>query len=118
MICEHIELTMESTQPRDIAKSMLKFWLYQAERARQRYAACKNRLEAGKEANKQALEEWRNNEAIGFWHVPAMPFSEEEIERYESRLPALDSNLSEANAMAAYIINYVTDKAHPGEFSS
>lgn len=116
MICEHVQLTMESTQPRDISKAMLKFWLYQAEQAKRNYEACTGRLEAGKRANKQAAKDWRESDDVGLgFGGPPKPFSDHEIAHCERRDPILKQQLKEANAMAGYMINYITDAAHPEE---
>ena len=112
MICTHVELTLETTQPRDVAKSMLKFWLYQAEQARQQHCLGAHKIEACERANRLALEEWRNSDDGGGF-VPGLPFSESEIQGHKDRLPLLTTNLMEAKAMAGYMVNYITDKAHP-----
>lgn len=114
MICTHIELSVETTQPRDVAKAMLKFWTYQAEQARQGHSACVAQIEACERANRQAEQEWRNNDdGCGFGFGPELPFSEAEIQQHKDRLPKLEANLEEAVAMAGYMVNYITDKAHP-----
>lgn len=111
MICGHIELTIETTTPKDLAKAMLRFWQYQAEQARQYHAACKHRLEAGLMANERAKEEYRKNDDFGFG--PALPFSDAEIARCKGLIPGMEKNLEEANSMAGYMINYITERAHP-----
>jgi hypothetical protein len=114
MICTHIELTLETTQPRDVAKAMLKFWLYQAEEARQQHSLCAHKIVAYKRANRLAEQEWRDNDnGGGFGFGPSLPFSEGEIQRYKDSLPQLEAHLKEAKAMAGYMVNYITDKAHP-----
>jgi|GEM_PF-5454968 len=114
MKCTHVELTLETTQPRDVAKAMLKFWLYQAEEARQAHCSCISQIGACERANRQAEQEWQSNdEGVGFGFGPALPFSKAEIQHHKDRLPKLNANLKEANAMAAYMVNYITDKAHP-----
>jgi len=112
MNIKHITLTLETTEARDVAKAMLRFWLYQKELARQSHTACKGRLEAGLRANEQALAEWRASDDLGFGG-PKMPYSEAEIQQSETRLPACKKNMEEANAMAGYMINFITGKAHP-----
>lgn len=111
MICERIELRLESTDDRDVAKAMLKFWLYQAEQARQHHQAMSSKIDAALKANEEATEEWRKSDEFGFG--PHLPFTESWIERMKDRLPELKRNHEEATAMAGYIINYITDKAHP-----
>lgn len=111
MICEHIELRLESLDNRDVAKAMLKFWTYQHDQARQQYTAVACRLESAHRANEQAREEWRRSDELGFG--PTLPFSEGEIKGLESRMPALEKNLQEAKHMLGYIINFITDRAHP-----
>lgn len=113
MICEYIELTLESLDHRDVAKAMLKFWLYQAEQARQHYSAGSAKVKHADRANEEAREEWKRSDDFGFG--PHLPFPEAEINRMRSRLPSLKQNWEEAQAMAGYIINYITDKAHPAE---
>jgi len=114
MICTHIELTLETTQPRDVAKAMLKFWLYQAEQARQQHSVGFNKIEACERANRQAVQEWRNSDnGGGFGFGPKLPFSEADIQHHKDSLPLLETHLKEAKAMAGYMVNYITDKAHP-----
>ena len=115
MICTHIELTLETTQPRDVAKAMLKFWCYQAEQARQQHCIGAHKAEACKRANRQAEQEWRDSDdGAGFgFGGPALPYSESEIQQHKDRLPKLEADLKEAKAMAGYMVNYITDKAHP-----
>ena len=114
MICTHIELTLETTQPRDVAKAMMKFWLYQAEQARQQHSAGANKAEACERANRQAEQEWRDSgDGVGFGFGPLLPFSKSEIQGHKDRLPQLGAYLKEAKAMAGYMVNYITDKAHP-----
>lgn len=110
MICGHVELTMESLEPRDVAKAMLKFWLYQSEQARQQHSAAALKIEHANQANKEAKRQWDESDDFGFG--PVLPFDETDIKNLHSRLPALKQNLEEANAMAGYIINFITDKAH------
>ena len=111
MICEYIELRLESLDNRDLAKAMLKFWLYQAEQARQHHSACAAGLKHAELANEQATEEWRKSDEFGFG--PVLPFSNDYLERERNRLPVLKANHEEAKAMAGYVINFITDKAHP-----
>lgn len=114
MICTHIELTLETTQPRDVAKAMLKFWLYQAEQARQQHSAAVSKVEACERANKQVEQEWRDSDdGGGFGFGPQMPFSKQDIEYHRDQIPKLYTNWMEAKAMAGYMVNYITDKAHP-----
>ena len=114
MICTHIELTLETTQPRDVAKAMLKFWHYQAEQARQQHSAAVSKVEACGRANRQAEQEWRDSDlGGGFGFGPELPFSEQEIKHHKDKLPKLEAHLKEAKAMAGYMVNYITDKAHP-----
>jgi len=113
MICHHVELTMETTEPRDVAKAMLKFWLFQVEQARQQYSAASLKVEHAGRANKEARRQYDESDDFGFG--PVLPFSDSDIERLKDRLPALEKNLEEANAMAGYIVNFITDKAHEGE---
>ena len=115
MICNHVELTMQTTEPRDVAKAMIKFWLYQHEQAKIQYEACRGRLEGGKRANKAAAEAWaEDDECVGFGGPPK-PFSDNEIEVCERNLPRLKKYLVEAIAMAGYMVNYITEKAHENE---
>lgn len=114
MICEHITLTLDTLEPRDMAKAMLKFWLYQAEQARQAYSACFHKIRSCKDANDRATADWRDSDdGVGFGFGPSLPFTTTEIEREEQRLPLLKQNLDEANAMVGYMVNYITDRAHP-----
>ena len=114
MICTHVELTLETTQPRDVAKAMLKFWHYQAEQARQQHSVGFNKIEACERANRQAVQEWRNSDnGGGFGFGPKLPFSEADIQHHKDSLPLLETHLKEAKAMAGYMVNYITDKAHP-----
>lgn len=111
MICEYVELGLDSLDNRDIAKAMLRFWQYQAEQARQHCAAVRLQVEHAHAANNEAIEEWKQSDDLGF--DPRLPFSDGEIARLSDRLPTLQQNLKEANAMAGYIINFITDRAHP-----
>jgi hypothetical protein len=114
MICTHIELTLETTQPRDVAKAMLKFWLYQAEQARQQHSVGANKAEACERANRRAEQEWRDSDdGGGFGFGPSLPFSKSEIQQHKDRLPQLEAHLKEANHMAGYMVNYITARAHP-----
>jgi hypothetical protein len=114
MICTHVELTLETTQPRDVAKAMLKFWVYQAEQARQEHCIGASKAEECERVNMRVKEEWRNSdEGGGFGFGPQLPYSEAEIRRYKDELPRLEKHLKEAKAMAGYMVNYITDKAHP-----
>lgn len=110
MICEHIELHLESMDDRDLAKGMMKFWLYQAEQARQHYQATSSQIDAALRANEEATEEWRKSDEFGFG--PHLPFTKSWIEQLQDRLSRLKRNHDEARAMAGYIINYITDRAH------
>jgi hypothetical protein len=112
MICTHIELTLETTQPRDVAKAMLKFWLYQAEQARQQHSICAHKIVTCRAANKQFYQEFRDRADARFGG-PCLPFSEDEIQQHKDRLPQLEAHLKEAKAMAGYMVNYITDRAHP-----
>jgi hypothetical protein len=49
----------------------------------------------------------------GFGFGPELPFSESEIQGHKDRLPKLLTDLEEAKAMAGYMVNYITNKAHP-----
>lgn len=110
MICQRIELTMNTLEPRDIAKAMLKFWLFQHEQARQHYTAASLKIEHAQRANEEARQRWQKSDELGFG--PHLPFKETYILSLVNRLPALKKNLEEANAMLGYIINFITDKAH------
>lgn len=110
MICAHVELTLETLEPRDVAKAMLKFWLYQSEQARAQHSAVALKIEHAGRANREATRQWQESDDFGFG--PILPFSESEIRRLESQVPPLQKNLEEANAMAGYIVNYITDRAH------
>lgn len=115
MLCTQVTLKLESTQPRDVAKAMLKFWLYQEEQARQKYVACENKIIACKQANKRTEESWRanDNDGFGFGFGPSLLFDASYIASYERELPLLKAEHEEAKSMAGYMINYITDKAHP-----
>jgi hypothetical protein len=114
MICTHVELTLETTQPRDVAKAMLKFWLYQAEQARQDHSTCASKIQACERANRQAEQEWRDSDdGGGFGFGPSLPFREADIQHHKDGMPRLATHLKEAKAMAGYMVNYITDKAHP-----
>jgi hypothetical protein len=113
MICGHVELTIDTLEPRDIAKAMLKFWLYQAEQARQQHAATSIKVDHAKQANKEAERQYKDSDDLGFG--PILPFSQSEIDQLTNRVPPLKKNLDEANAMAGYFINFITDKAHPDD---
>ena len=115
MICTHIELTMDTTQPRDVAKAMLKFWRYQAEQARQQYSICTHVLSSYERANEQAIQDYRraNEDSCGWGGGPALPYSKAEIERQEALLPTVTKHYEEARAMLGYIVNFITDRAHP-----
>jgi hypothetical protein len=93
---------------------MLKFWLYQEEQARQKYAACENKIYACKRANERTKESWQsNNEDFGLGYGPILPFDGHYIASYEKELPLLKAEYEEAKCMAGYMINYITDRAHP-----
>jgi len=113
MICTHTELTLETMQPRDVAKAMLKFWLYQAEQANQRHSACANEIKACERANRQTEQEWRGGVDSFGGPCPILPYNESETQYLKDKLPNLEAHLKEAKAMAGYMVNYITDKAHP-----
>jgi len=93
---------------------MLRFWIYQAEQARQQHTACGSKIEACERANRQTEQAWRNSDdGMGFGFGPSLPFSEGEIQHHKDELPRLEKHLKEAKAMAGYMVNYITDKAHP-----
>jgi len=116
MICKHIELSMETTEPRDVAKAMLKFWQYQLEEARQDHSIAANKADACRMANMQARDEWeRDCEFTGGFSGPRLPWTECQIKAFEDKVPEAEKRLKEARAMAGYIINFITDRAHPGE---
>lgn len=112
MICKHVELTMDTTQPRDVAKAMLRFWQFQCEQSRQELASDESKLEHMGLANERAVEEWRKNDELGFGG-PSVPYSTLEIERVRSRIPQLKKHHREARALYGYMLNFITDKAHP-----
>ena len=116
MICTHVELTMETTEPRDVAKAMLKFWLYQLEGTRQDYSIAKNKANACRRANAEAQAEWESNcEFAGGFSGPRLPWTDCQIKAFENQVPEAEKNWEEAKAMAGYMINFITDKAHPQE---
>lgn len=112
MYCESIELTMETTQPRDVAKAMLRFWQFQFEQARQKVSASEAKANHMRLANKQAEEDWRKDGDASFFG-PSVPYPTLEIERVDRSLPKLHRQYQEAKAMYGYMINFITDKAHP-----
>ena len=119
MYCEGIELRVESLQPRDVAKAMLRFWLYQHEQARQARCACESRLEGGLRANRMAKREYeQSDQGLGYGFGFQKPFSDNEIQQCKDQLPGFQKNEREANAMAGYMINFITDKAHPCDSTS
>jgi hypothetical protein len=116
MICKHVELTMETTEPRDVAKAMLKFWLFQAEETRQDYSIAVNKIAACEQANARARQDWED-ECVGGFSTLRLPYPESEIQMFKGRIPAVEANLKEAKAMAGYMLNFITDKAHPQQDS-
>lgn len=117
MICKYVELIISSTEPRDIAKGMLKFWMFQQEEARREESSCRLQIDGCLRANRVAVDEWRNtDDCLGFSGPPKV-HSDAEIETLRGRLPALQKHLHEANHMVGYMLNFVTDKAHPEQSS-
>jgi len=116
MICEHIELSMRTTKTRDVAKAMLKFWIYQRERARSAYISSDNRADSMKRANQGAAAEWKSNsdDFVGFGGPPK-PYSDSEIATAETQAPIDKKHYQEADAMYRYMLDFITNKAHPVE---
>lgn len=112
MNCEPVTLTIDSLDDRDISKAMLKYWLYQAEQARQRYSAAASRLESAQRANAEVQSAWEAEDTLDF-RGPMLPFSKQELDRMTAALPEVKKNWEESTAMAGYFVNFLTDKAHP-----
>lgn len=107
MYIQAMEIKDVASEPKDIAKSMWKFWewqLYQKKIARN---AVSGRIDNAIRQNKNSEEEWRkSDDNVGFGCGPIKPYTESQIELMKSQLVVAEKELIEMEKYTSFFIDH------------
>jgi hypothetical protein len=108
MMFETVYASFDPADKKEVAKSILDFFIFQYQRALERYINCKGVAEGNIFANKMAQDAYHQSDDIGWG--PKLPYSERDIELNKKEEEKAKKDLDETKALLNFIKTRFVEK--------